>query len=99
VPNVVDTELFRLDGRRHIGTPRLVAVGLLYEAKGYEFLLEAVARLDRDLRLEIVGDGPQRAELGALAARLRGGERGALRGLVPKREVAAILRDADAFVL
>ena len=99
VPNVVDTELFRLDGRRPEATPRLVAVGLLYEAKGYEYLLEAVARLERDVRLEIVGDGPQRAELVALAARLGLDGRVVFRGLLQKPDVAATLREADAFVL
>jgi glycosyltransferase involved in cell wall biosynthesis len=99
VPNVVDTELFRLDGRRPGGPPRLVAVGLLYEAKGYEFLLQAIARLDRELLLDIAGDGPQRAELEALAARLGIADRVSFRGLVPKPEVAALLRDSDAFVL
>lgn len=99
VPNVVDTELFRPDGARAGGPPRLVAVGLLYEAKGYEFLLQAIARLDRELRLEIVGDGPQRAELEALASRLGVADRVVFRGLVPKPEVAALLRASDAFVL
>jgi len=99
VPNVVDTELFRLDVRTPGSPPLLVAVGLLYEAKGYEFLLEAVAQLDRELRLEIVGDGPQRRELEQLAARLGVRDRVAFRGLLPKAEVAGVLRDADAFVL
>ena len=63
VPNVVDTELFVGDGRERNG--RLLAVGLLYEAKGYEFLLRAVAELGRsgrDVRLYIGGDGPDRGE-------------------------------------
>lgn len=99
VPNVVDTALFHPDGQRAAGPPLLVAVGLLYEAKGYEFLLDAVARVDRDLRIEIVGDGPLRGELEARARRLGVDDRVAFRGLVPKPEVAALLRRADAFLL
>lgn len=99
VPNVVDTTLFHHDGRGHDGVPRLVTVGLLYDAKGYEFLLEGIARVDRDVRLDIVGDGPQRAELEALAIRLGIAERVVFRGLMPKPEVAEVLRASDAFVL
>jgi glycosyltransferase involved in cell wall biosynthesis len=99
LPNVVDTELFHPDGPRAGGRPRLIAVGLLYEAKGYEFLLEAVARIPRDLQLDIVGDGPLRPELEARARRLGLDKRVSFRGLRPKPEVAALLREADAFVL
>ncbi|MGH7568144.1 MAG: glycosyltransferase family 4 protein [Gemmatimonadales bacterium] len=53
---------------------RVVAVGRLSKEKGYDHLLQAVAELLRrgvDLELELVGEGPERAALTALAARLR----------------------------
>jgi len=98
VPNTVDTELFHPNGG-HAESPRLVAVGLLYHAKGYEFLLEAIARVGRKLRLEIVGDGPLRGQLEALTDELGVRDRVAFRGLLPKPEVARALREADALVL
>lgn len=53
--------------------PRILFVGRLVEKKGGEYLLEAFARVRKDVpdaELVMIGDGPKRAELGALAARL-----------------------------
>jgi phosphatidylinositol alpha-1,6-mannosyltransferase len=52
--------------------PSVVSVGRLIPRKGFDRLLPAFARVanEREALLEIVGDGPQRAELEALAARL-----------------------------
>jgi glycosyltransferase involved in cell wall biosynthesis len=98
VPNVVDTDLFRPDGQRG-RRPRLATVGLLYEAKDFGSLLEAVAKLEADVALEIVGDGPLRGALEQLAERLGLAGRVTFHGLLPKPEVARVLRGADAFVL
>jgi glycosyltransferase involved in cell wall biosynthesis len=102
VPNVVDTELFAPAEAPPAGPPTLAAVGLLYEAKAYDVLLDAAALLARGgrrFRLEIVGDGPLRGELEAQAARLELGEVVRFRGFLPKPEVAALLRESHAFVL
>lgn len=50
-------------------TPVIVAVGRLVPQKGYATLLEALAlaRARRPIRLIALGEGPQRAELAALA--------------------------------
>ena len=95
VPNAVDTDLFALGDEQRNG--RLVAVGLLYDAKAYDVLLRAVATLDVDL--DIVGDGPLRAELEALAQSLGIGERVRFHGVLPKPEVARLMREAELFVL
>ncbi len=54
------------------GFKTLVSVGRLVEQKGFDVLLKAFARVrdGRDCRLIIVGDGPLRAELQALAEEL-----------------------------
>ena len=44
---------------------RLLAVGRLVEKKGFDVLVEAIARLDGAASLRIVGEGPQRARLEA----------------------------------
>jgi glycosyltransferase involved in cell wall biosynthesis len=52
---------------------RVLFVGRLVPVKGLDLLLQAVARIaagGASLRLDIVGDGPLRAEWSALAARL-----------------------------
>jgi glycosyltransferase involved in cell wall biosynthesis len=45
--------------------PVIVSVGRLSKEKGYSYLLEATARIlrERQVRLVIVGEGPERAEL------------------------------------
>jgi len=74
VPNGVDTDRFRpadrAAARRSLGIAadgRVVgAVARLTREKGIDLAIEAVAALP-GVRLVIVGDGPERAELGALA--------------------------------
>jgi glycosyltransferase involved in cell wall biosynthesis len=52
--------------------PVIVSVGRLSEEKGYPYLLKAVARIlpQRPVKLVMVGEGPQRAELETLAREL-----------------------------
>jgi len=95
VPNVVDTSLFHPGAERD---GRLLAVGLLYEAKGYEFLIDAVAQVD-NVRLDIAGDGPLRAQLEAQVARLGIGERVRFLGVVPKPEVARLMSEHELFAI
>lgn len=76
IPNPVDVDRVAamgaegepvLDGDR----PTVVTVGRLSPQKNQRLLIEAFARLDPGARLVIVGDGPERATLEALVARLR----------------------------
>ena len=83
------------------GRPLLVAVGRLHPQKGYDVLLDAVARWERDGRLQppplvaIAGDGPLEAEL---AERVRA-ERLPILLLGRRSDVADLLGAADACVL
>jgi glycogen(starch) synthase len=95
VRNVVDTELFSAGNGSRNG--RLLSVGLLYEAKGYDVLIPALAQLD--VSLDIVGDGPLRGEYEALATTHGVADRVVFHGLQPKAEVARMMREAELFVL
>ena len=100
VPNVVDDELFR--PTPHEPSGRLISAGLMGEngAKGYDLLLRALALLDGGSPvLEIVGDGPRRAEYEALARELGVEERVRFAGLRPKPDLAERMRSSDLFVL
>lgn len=102
LPNPVQVDEFRPGGsgsRR----PLLVAVGRLEPNKGFDLLVEAFARLgpsarERFQELHIVGDGPMRDELLALARRRAVEDRVILRGELPRRELAAVMAAAAAFV-
>jgi glycosyltransferase involved in cell wall biosynthesis len=101
LPNAVDDELFHPPAasvRRD--PPRLLTVGMFYDGvKGIDLLIEAMAQLDRPAHLDIVGDGDERAEYEELARRLGVDGEITFHGVKKKAEVAALMRDADAFVL
>lgn len=81
---------------------RLVAVGGLIERKRPLATIETVAWLrdhGTDTHLTWVGDGPQRAECGALIERLGLTDRVTLAGSVRPAEVAAHLSGSDLFFL
>ncbi|MBW3609114.1 MAG: glycosyltransferase [Actinobacteria bacterium] len=106
VPNVVEVEAFsapRPRRQRRPGEPaRLLVVALLAPQKGMSHLLEALAQL-RDTRsdfvLDVVGDGPSRAQAEALAARLLPAGVVAFHGSRPRAEVAQFMARADLLVL
>ena len=89
--------------RRAPGEPlRLLSIGRLVPTKGHDTLLRAVGRLARDgvdVTLEIVGSGPERDALGALAAAEGIEDRVRLRGALPFAEVVDALEAGDAFCL
>ncbi len=104
LPNVFDEQLFHPGEQRDRRPPwHLLSVGAMYEAKGYDVLLEAIAELAksrRDFRLDIVGHGGEFLEdYEAMRARLGIERLVTFSGLRPKAEVAARMRDADLFVI
>ncbi len=103
--NGVDTALFhpaadRAAARAALGLarPTLLSVGLLIERKGHHRVIEAL-RLLPDCDLLIVGEGPERARLEALAGRLGVSARVRLLGARPHAELAPIYAAADLLVL
>jgi teichuronic acid biosynthesis glycosyltransferase TuaC len=80
----------------------LVTVGHLIARKRHADVIAALARLrgrHPDLRYVIVGDGPERERLRALAASLGVADRVELRGQLPPERAAACGREATLFVL
>jgi len=72
--NAIDPARFNLVAEQDVSGPlRACFIGRLVPYKGPDMLLEAAAPLLRDGRLsiDIMGDGPMRPELDAMAARLR----------------------------
>jgi glycosyltransferase involved in cell wall biosynthesis len=86
---------------RRPGAPfELLFVGRLVERKGVHVLLDALARVEGgDVRLRVVGDGPERAALEARAERLGLGERVTFDGFVSSAALEARFAACDAFVL
>ena len=78
---------------------RIVSVGRLVAKKGYDDLLDALAVLDIDWRLEHIGGGELAAALHSRAERLGIADRIDWRGRQPQSEVRTLLAQADIFVL
>jgi len=73
--------------------------GRLVREKGLEDLLNAVARCDESVKLELVGDGPLREELFELAVRLKISHRVRLVGAMNVHDLANWMSLLDVFVL
>jgi glycosyltransferase involved in cell wall biosynthesis len=93
----VDPDIFA--GWARPGRRRLIAVGALKRQKDFPTLVRAVARLagSMPVSLLILGEGPERGAIEALAAALGLIEVVVLPGSVPNPQ--AYLREADLFVL
>jgi len=89
--------------RGHLEEQLLILhVARLVEVKGTRYLLRAFARVARthdEVRLLIIGDGPLRRPLHALAASLGVGDRVEFLGALPHAEVLSSMRKAAMLVL
>jgi len=77
--------------------PRLAVCGQLVRGKGVDLAIEALAHMPPETTLDVIGDGPSRSSLEALA-RQRAPGRVRFRGYVPPEQVAAAY-DAASVVL
>lgn len=96
----VDPAVYRpLPGEPRSGTFTVGYLGRLVEEKGLLVLLRALGHLDGDWRLEVVGEGPLRPRMEALARELEIAERIGYTPGVPSTEVPALLNRWDCLVL
>jgi glycosyltransferase involved in cell wall biosynthesis len=102
--NGVDLKQFhpvdRGDARRRYGVagPTIVSVGGLIPRKGHDLTIAALAELP-GVTLLIAGEGPERAALADLAAKLGVADRVRLLGRVDHGDLPALYSAADAMVL
>lgn len=84
------------------GGRTVLALGRLVVRKGHASLIDAFAEeplRDRGARLDIVGEGPQRAELASRIDRLRLGDRVALHGALGPADLAERWARSSVFAL
>jgi len=80
-------------------TTYLISVGRLVRRKAYDRLIEGLAFLPAGVALVLVGDGPLRDELAALAREQGLADRVRMAGYVSERDKYRYLAAADVFVL
>jgi glycosyltransferase involved in cell wall biosynthesis len=96
----VDPALYRKEKPPHPSTTFVIGyIGRLVEEKGVHILLHAVAGLDGDWILKLVGTGPYASSLRALSARLGLEERVVWGGQVPSADTPRALNSLDVLVL
>ncbi len=97
VPNGVDPEAFPPVDRDSTGPTTFVYAGAHGPANGLDVVLDAAERLQGrdDIRIQLVGDGPAKADLQADAAR-RGLTNVEFADPVPKAAMPGVLAAADA---
>jgi glycosyltransferase involved in cell wall biosynthesis len=104
--NGVDLDLFRPDApnpeplKRRLGIdgPLLLSVGHLAPVKGHDLTIASLPLLP-GFHLALIGEGPERARLEALARERGVAERVHFLGPWPQRELPAAYASADALVL
>ncbi len=107
VENGVDPDFFkpglRTGFRKRWGIPGsatlVLNVGRLDPVKGQDLLVEALGLLDKTYHLVIVGEGPYKAHLEALAEKKGLADRVHLVGPLPPKDLSLCYRDADIFAL
>jgi teichuronic acid biosynthesis glycosyltransferase TuaC len=100
--NGVDPDAFRpvspYGGAGDVTRPLALSVGNLVPLKGHDLVLRAVAEIS-GLHLWIVGGGPERNNLEALAGSLGIAQRVRFLGMVPHERMAEVYSAADVLVL
>jgi glycosyltransferase involved in cell wall biosynthesis len=76
-----------------------VTIGRLVECKAVDLLLEALAGIQAEVHLSIVGDGPERSHLESVDERLGLSARVTFHGFLRQDGCRAVMRESDIFVL
>lgn len=100
--NGVDEKFLAIQRPASSANPlRILAVGNLIRLKGFDVLINALARARHgaQMRVCVVGGGPEREALAALAESLGVGARFELAGSVPVEQMPVRFSAADVFVL
>jgi glycosyltransferase involved in cell wall biosynthesis len=100
VTNGVDTEMFVPLPRAPRTRPRLIVPRRLFEKNGVEYFVRSLPLLRREVDVEalLIGDGPEREKLEAIARDLKVTDIVTFAGKRPNDEMPALLADADVAV-
>jgi teichuronic acid biosynthesis glycosyltransferase TuaC len=102
VYNGVDANLFSAAAASESASPLVLSVGNLIPIKGHDALIRASASLRSEfpkLKLEIIGEGPERDRLVELTRKLGIEDAVQFRGRQPRAEIAAAMQRCTVFAL
>ncbi len=99
IPNGVDTDRFYPDDIRN-DEFRVLSVARLIPRKRLSSLVRAIGMMSQNnIRLTIVGEGPERSRLENIVQDMNIGERVCFEGRIPHERLPQIYRSHDVFVL
>jgi len=105
IPNAVNTDIFHPPSLQNPIDPksvkRLLLVAILSPQKGVQYLLEALSHIKQerqDFYLDIVGDGPNRAEYEEQVKKLKLQKLVQFHGRKTKEEVSEYMKGCDFFI-
>lgn len=103
IPNGIDlSEFNELDTDPHNSAPFLLGVGQLKHIKGFDILIETFALVKPhfpDIKLILIGDGPERAKLMNLSRKLNLEESIIFRGTLKHEEIPKYLLDCELLIM
>lgn len=104
IPLGLKTPSFERASRSELGLSEddflIISIGRLVKRKGLEFLLQAVAKIGNpNVRVLLVGEGPERGQLESLALGLRISPQVCFTGTVSEERKFQLLSASDVFVL
>ena len=95
IPNGVDLKPFEKKEKEN----KLIFVGRLSKVKGLSILIEAMRLVDDDIELDIIGSGPNQAELERLIRKYKLGSRIHMLGRRSRKVVYEMMKVSRALVL
>ncbi|MDW7673217.1 MAG: glycosyltransferase family 4 protein [Bacillota bacterium] len=98
--NGIDLDKFQPIARDHLETTNIGIIARLAPQKGIEYLLQAFKAISLDfpdVRLQIIGDGPEKGKLTKLANQLQLQEKVSFLGSI--QDVRSVLANLDIFVM
>ncbi len=102
IPNVVDTDFFTIGNRINRKNFIFINVAFLDKKKNHRMLIKAFHRAFKNkcnIKLVIVGDGPEYFNLKRLIGKLNMADQVQLHGSASRTEVKELMQNADTFVL
>lgn len=105
VPNIIPNYMFENQGKDqkvNFSDFIFISVGNLKKSKSFDLTIQAfaiVVRENPNVRLIIVGDGPERKRLGLLVQQLNIQKFVEFKGIVPNNKLPVLLNNCDCFVL
>jgi len=99
IPNGVELEKYDKIKVKKSDKPRVIYIGRLIRYKHVDDLLVAFSKLNLDAELYIVGDGPERKNLEAMAEKLKIDKKTTFTGFVNEQKKIELLKSSHVLVL